>query len=724
MRNNDATNVGVAERMEIAPLPGTTDDLLENLQGFLWRRLWIVLLPVILALLMGGIYQSRATPLYTSTSKIYVEQIGPPIFQGNVPGVVTRWPPSYLNTQAEVLRSTGILSAALQSPALADLPDSAKSANSVGALRRGLNVEMGKKDEIINVSFTSPFPEEAAAVVRAVVEAYVEAQNKHKTSLSAEAVRILGEERTKRETELNDKRQALTDFERKNEDLVFGTGRDTNVIARSLEHLRLLLTEADIATLDSQAFYDTCKRLMDRPSRLREYAVSQRNRGGDIPAAGQVAGLQAELKRLERERADYLLRLKPDTPAIVALGTEISQLKQQILDLDKEFAKTQLAVAEEELQAAQERQKALESLFEQHRQDAVTLSNQLGQYDLLQSDYERTRTFCNTLDDRIRVLGVDPQVGSLDVQIVEAAQTPTSPSRPRLPKTMGLALCLGLFFGMGLALNQEWKDKRLRSTEEISDLLELPILGVIPSMTSPNQTAVIRGQKVRVSPGSREAEAFRGLRTTLFHWAPKGKAWTILVTSAAAKEGKSTVVGNLAITMAHAGQRVVVVDANLRRPEQHILFNMDPKGKGLTSVVAGRMSLEEAIAPTKIGNLDILASGPAVSNPAEVIDSEDFAQVLKQLADEYDRVIVDSPAVLAVTDAQILASRCDATVLVIRAQASSRKLSLQAHHRLASVDARILGVVVNDVQFKGADYGYCSHYDYRRDADSSELVKE
>ena len=113
-----------------------------------------------------------------------------------------------------------------------------------------------------------------------------------------------------------------------------------------------------------------------------------------------------------------------------------------------------------------------------------------------------------------------------------------------------------------------------------------------------------------------------------------------------------------------------------------------------------------------------------MSNPAEMIDSESFAQILKRLADQYDRVIVDSPAVLAVTDAQILASRCDATVLVIRAQASSRKLSVQAQNRLASVDARILGVVVNDVRLRGDDYGYCGRYDHRRDADSSRQVNE
>jgi capsular exopolysaccharide synthesis family protein len=287
-----------------------------------------------------------------------------------------------------------------------------------------------------------------------------------------------------------------------------------------------------------------------------------------------------------------------------------------------------------------------------------------------------------------------------------------------VPKTLGLALCLGFFAGMGLALHGEWKDQRLRSTEEISDLLNLPVLGVVPTMTSPNQTPAIRGQKVRISPDSREAEAFRSLRTAIFHSAPKGKARTILVTSASASEGKSTVVGNLAITMAYAGQRVVVVDANLRRPGQHVLFSMTPNGKGLSSVVAGKMSLEEAVVRTKIDNLSVLTSGPAVSNPAEMIDSESFAQVLKKLAEEHDRVIIDSPAVTAVTDAQILSTLCDATVLVVRAQASSRRLSVQAHDRLASVNARMLGVVVNDVRLRGDDHGYGDASCYRHDAEN------
>jgi capsular exopolysaccharide synthesis family protein len=709
------TNRSLPGRAETIPVTNTTDDLSETLRQIFWRHLWIVLLPIVLALSIGLIYQLRATPQYTSRSRLYVEQTGPTILERDASGVTTRWD-SYLYTQAELLRSTEILSTAIKSPEMADLRSFAGIDSPISTLRRGLVVEVGKKDDIINVSFTCAHPQEAATIVNTVVDAYIASHNKRKSSLSAEAVKILGDERAKREKELNDKRQRLAEFELQNEDLVFGTDRDSNVILRSLEHLRLVLTEAEVTTLDSKAFYETCKKMSSNPSALREYVEAQRGKGTYVVVAGQASGLQADLQQLERERADCLQRLKPDTPAIAALDAEIAKVRQQILALDKEFAAVQLAVAEEQFLAAQKRQETLENHFEQQRRGAVALSNQLAQYTLLQSDYARTKTFCDTLDDRIRILGVDPQVGGLNVDILEQAQPPTSPSRPRMPKTMGLALCMGLFAGMGLALHREWKDKRLRSTEEIADLLELPILGVVPSMTAPNQTLAIRGQKVRISPDSQEAEAFRSLRTAIFHRAPKDRARTILVTSATTNEGKSTVVGNLAITMARAGQKVVVVDANLRRPGQYALFSMNPNGKGLTSVVAGTMSLEEAVVKTKIDNLNLLPSGPAVSNPAEMIDSESFAGILKKLASQYDRIIVDSPAVLAVSDAQILATRCDATVLVIRAQASSRNLSVQAQNRLVSVDARMLGVVVNDVRLKGNDYGYSGKYDYRRDA--------
>jgi capsular exopolysaccharide synthesis family protein len=151
-----------------------------------------------------------------------------------------------------------------------------------------------------------------------------------------------------------------------------------------------------------------------------------------------------------------------------------------------------------------------------------------------------------------------------------------------------------------------------------------------------------------------------------------------------------------------------------------VLFNIEPNGKGLSSVVAGKTGLEEALVRTKIENLSVLPSGAAVSSPAEMIDSESFAAVLKTLAQEYDRILLDSPAVLPVTDAQILATRCDATVLVVRARPSSRRACVQAFDRLVSVDAPILGMVVNDVHAQGDVYGYCPKNGHRHEVEKNE----
>jgi polysaccharide biosynthesis transport protein len=708
MVTNGRTDNNTSERYEMTSSAAEGEHFDWNILEIPWRRRWTILLTTAVALAAGFLYILQATPLYTSTSRVYVTQAGPVVLERNASGAMARGD-AYLHTQVELLQSSGTLATAVQSRNLRQMRAFADVGDPIAALRGGLDVVVGKRDEIINVSFTCADPKEAADIVNAVVNAYISSHNRRRSVLSAEVVKILREERTKREDELNQKHQRLLDFELQNEGLVFGTARESNVILSTLERLRVALTEAELTTIESKSFCETCKAMVENPTAMRQYIEA---RGGRTNVVSQTNSLQAELQRLERERADCLQRLKPDTPAIAALDAEMARIRQQIIDLDKEFAITQLAVAEKQLMVAQEKEKELRAHFEKRSQEAMLLNSQLAQYALLQGDYEQTKRFCDVLEDRIRVFNVDPQVGALTVEVVEVAAPSASPSKPQKATTMGLALCLGLFTGMGLALHREWKDPRLRSTQEISLLFGLPILGKVPSMTSPKQTAVIRGQKVRISPDSHEAETFRGIRTAILLGTAPGRSRTILVTSPGPGEGKSTVVSNLAISMTRAEQRVVVVDANLRHPNQHILFNMDRTAKGLSSVLTGKMSLEEAVERTRIENLSVLASGPAMPNSAEMIYSERFVGIIKQLAEQYDRVIIDSPPVAPVTDSLILAACCDATVLVLRSHVSIRTVSVQALGSLMGVNARILGIVVNDVPSKEALHGYGQYGGY------------
>ncbi|MBA7506216.1 hypothetical protein ES706_04897 [subsurface metagenome] len=275
---------------------------------------------------------------------------------------------------------------------------------------------------------------------------------------------------------------------------------------------------------------------------------------------------------------------------------------------------------------------------------------------------------------------------------------------------MAIALVLGLMLGGGLALLRDWMDQRLRSAEEISAILGVPVLGVVPSM-SRRQSMVARGQKVYLDSNSRAAEAYRTIRTAVFFGAPKDEAKTILVTSPAAVDGKTTLVSNLAIAMAQAGQKTLILDADFRKPMQHKIFEVDHQDKGLSSVLAGTTILEETIQPTKVKGLELLMCGPDVPNPSEILNSESFAKLLEFFSNKYDRIVIDSPPVMPVTDAQILGAICDITLLILRAEKSTRKISQQARDGLLSVGAHILGAVVNDVPRKSR-YGYYSGYGY------------
>ena len=268
------------------------------------------------------------------------------------------------------------------------------------------------------------------------------------------------------------------------------------------------------------------------PRSLRLFVEAQRTRNIYLSADETIA-LRAELLRLQRDREDSLHQLKPDAPAVAALNADIERLDKQIAELDREFAKSQLALAEQEYQANQEKEQELAKYFEQQRQDAVQLNNQVAQYTVLQSQHEQIKKLCDILDDRIKELSVIEETGALNITVLETAEPAAGPCEPQKAKAMAMALALGLFAGTGLALLREWKDQRLRSTEEISALLGLPVLGAIPTISSLKHGAGAQGKMIELSRDSHEAEAFRTLRTAVFFGVPKDEARKILVTSPA-----------------------------------------------------------------------------------------------------------------------------------------------------------------------------------------------
>jgi capsular exopolysaccharide synthesis family protein len=692
-------NAGGPPEME---LPG------ENVFSVVWRGRWIVLIATAVALGLGFLYISKATPIYTSTSRIYVEQSGPRIMTEMAEGVMTQ-SKNYLYTQAELLKSTPIIATALDSPGARQLHTFADIDNRVGYLKKELETVVGKKDDIISVSFNSPYPTEAAQIVNATVDSYITYHATSKKSTSAEVLKILQNENTRRSKELNEKLTAMMAFKKENEALAFES-RQGNLVIERLERLSTVLTEAQLATLESKSVYESTKEMVSDPARLKQFVQAQRARGVYITTGSEKTELESMLEQLELQRTKFLRRVTPGHPAVAALDSDIQRVEAKITNLDAEFAQAHLAVTGQQYLSAKEKEEQIAEYYEQQRQEALALNEQLAEYTILQSDWEQAKKLCDILDDRIKELNVTEDVGALNISILEVARPADKPSAPQKARIMAVALVLGFMLGGALALLRAFMDQKLRSAEEISAVLGVPVLGIVPSM-SKRETIVSRGQIVHKDSASRTAEAYRTIRTAVFFGAPKDEAKTILVTSPAAADGKTTLVSNLAIAMAQAGQKVLIVDADFRKPMQHKVFDLDNGDKGLSSVLAGTTTLADAIRPTEVKCLQLLPCGPDVPNPSEILNSESFARLLELLSSKYNRIIIDSPPVMPVTDAQILAAICDVTLLVLRAERSTRKMSQQARDGLLSVGARVLGTIVNDVPRKGR-YGYYSSYGY------------
>ena len=710
-------------RLHSVPVPPGTGALPASLVRVIWRNRWIITVSIIVSLALAFVYITNATPIYRSISRIYVEQNGPKIINETVEGVMTQ-SQNYLFNQVALLTSTPILASALETPGLREMRTFARVDNPVAYLNKTLDVGVGRKDDIISVAFDSPYPAEAALIVNTIVESYISYYSSQKRSTSSDVLKILQTEKDKRSKELEEKLNAMMEFRKKNEALAFESSQG-NIVMERLQKLSEALTQAQMETIESKYAYDTMEEIVNDSVKLQEFVASQEASGAFISTGNIKNELKSRLEELKFRLSDRLRNgLTTSHPSVSALQNDIQNIQKQLDDIDTLFAKSRLSVAQRQYMASKEKEEQISKHYEQQRQEALALNEQLAQYTILQSEWEQTKKYCDIIDDQIRALNVTEDVGPLNIIIVEVARAADKPSKPQKSRTMAFALIIGGILGSGLSIGRDMMDQKLHTAEEVSGMLGVPLLGVVPSM-SRKEKASERGQKVYLDSRSFWAEAYRTIRTAIFFSAPKEKAKTILVTSPTPSDGKTTLASNLAIAMAQAGQKTLVLDADFRKPMQHNIFGIAHNDTGIINVLTGACALSKVIKPSGIKGLALLSRGPDVPNPSEVLNSAAFAKLIEYLSTKFDRIIIDSPPVSPVTDAQILAAICDMTILVLRAEKSTLKVSRHVRDVLFSVGARVLGVVVNDVPRKNNGYyiGY-EHYYGRDDSGKAKISQK
>jgi capsular exopolysaccharide synthesis family protein len=665
-----------------------------------WRNRWLVFLSIVVCASAAFVYLQTATPKYTSESRIYVEQVGPKLLESPMQ---MRQSDSYLYTQAELIKSMPVLVAATEALGGGHLKAFQDVDNPTVFLKKKLDVTVGKKDDIISVSLELPEPQEAAQLVNAVVDAYVTKYAEKKKSTTGEVLGILQKEKVKRDAELEARRTALQQFREENPDLTVEDDKG-NVVTRRFAQLSEELTRTQLDVIQSKAKCDSFARVLEDSKQRAEVVKAAVAQG--IIKRDEFLGQQ--IHSLELSLSAESKRLGDGHPKVKKLREPLEELRRQQQELNAEAENAYLQGLQQDnvLQSKLLQARVDELQRNYDAQLAITrkASAKAFEYTNLQEMLRRTEKLCDLLDDRIGELNVAENAGALNISVLEVAMPGEKPTSPKRTAVLGLGLIAGLMLGFGLALLRDFLDHRLRSTDEITALLELPLLGVIPHISG-KHTRPIAGQMVACQPRSETAESFRTLRTAIHFGVPEGQARTILVTSPSAGDGKSTVASNLAIAMAQADQSVLLIEGDFRKPTQNEIFGLTV-AKGFSGVLSRRESLDDVILKTAIDGLSVLPCGALPSNPAEIINSEGFRQALAELSKRYDKVIIDSPPVVPVADSRILGALCDITVLVLRAEKSTRRHSLGARNELFSVGAKILGVVVNSAPAGKGRYGY------------------
>jgi polysaccharide biosynthesis transport protein len=672
-----------------------------NILHLCWKSRWLILFLMVIGGGAAWFVLQRVTPLYSSLSRICIERNLPRILTSD--GQITE-STSFLYTQAELLQSTSVLVAAVDAPGNADLKSFRGIENRAGFLKRHLRVIVGTQDEIINVIAELPDGQDAAQLVNSVVDAYISKYAEQRRTKTVDVLNILRNDRERRNAELEERRKALEDFRVQHAALAVHVDKE-NVVTSRFSALADELNQTEIALLESKARYYRVKEMYDsptqRPSLLETATTAQRS--------SRDSELESRVQQVEQTLISERAHWGEGHPRVRLLRDSLDELRARLEKQHKAVIDSYVESVQQDYELLDHKRNELRSAYDKQFKMATEVSSQALQLTSLEDALKRTEHDCDILEDRMKELNLTEEVGSMNVSIMDVAAPSSNPSYPVHSQFLAAGVFLGALTGLGLAWLRDLLDHRIRTIEEMGEVLQLPVLGVLPYFGDGRGDAQA-GQLVATSPRSMAAETVRTLRTAIHFGLGGAQSKTFCVTSPSPGDGKSTVASNLAIAMAQAGQRVLLIDADLRKPTQHKIFEVNPE-RGLGSVLAERRPVEEGIVPAVVDSLDLLPCGPCPANPVELLNNGFFAELLDQLKDRYDKIVIDSPPVMPVADARVIAAMTDATILVLRAEHSTRRLSIAARNELWRVRAPRLGLVVNRVPTgsqSSYNYGYGS----------------
>ena len=654
-------------------------------------------------------------PVYKATAQVYVES---PNMQFNIQQQQMENQTdtaAYLQTQMNILKSEAIARkvitklhldtvefgkeksisplAFLASKDAAAAPTSMES--SIHAFEKHLNVEVVKNSNLVNVSYETANPELAAQVANETVQTFIDQNIDMRTAPAKSYMTWLDGELDKIKGKLNESSDSLENFKR-SRSLIVGGERDSNVTLTALNDLNARMLAAEAKRYQAEIKYQQVMKLSSVAGGVMSLP--------DVLNNKLIQDLKTQEELINKDMAEKSKKYGDKHPVIVSLNNELAQIKRRI----NSEVKLIVNGIKNDYEASLHEERSLQGAFNRQKAEAMSYDQHAAEYELKKEDVEGAKAIYQQVLKKAQETTIMGTINVSNVQLFNKATPPRKPSKPKKALNVLLGIVLGLFTGVGFALVSERMDNTYTSPEELEEHLGVPMLGIVPKSSQQDDKKPENIVAV-TDPISPMAESFRTIRSNILLARKDHTPRVMQVCSALHGEGKSTVSINLSCIMAAAGESVLLIDGDMRRPRLHKVFEV-PNSRGLSSVITKKAELADVMKKTRIPNLTFIPSGPLYSNPGEMLGSTAMFNLVAGLREQFDRVLIDCPPYLGIADASLLTPLSDGVVLVVRSGSTIKDAVWKIKKNMDVIKAEILGVVLNDMTTRSVDYYY--HYNY------------
>ena len=706
---------------------------LRDYLSLILKHRWKVIVAFVIIVTTAVIGTFSISPTYTASTTIQIEKEAPKVLKFEDVLPVNTSGSDYYKTQQMIIQSRAIALRVIEELSLwnhdqfkekgivssaeaAIVPVNDEAMNKlIDDFLKLLDVGLIRKSRLASISFRSNYPELSALVANEVARAYIDFNLEYKFKATETARDWLSGQLKEFQAKVERSEEELNSFA--NRHGIFSLEKDKNLVLKRLDSLNEALAASESDRIKKESFFKEAKR---HPPQNIPAAV--------IDDLELINGLKKELSSLEAEYSKLSIQLyKPEYPRMIRLKAEIDALDARI----EEEAVSLVDRAGIAYKISLERERLLRQAFEKQKKLALRIKEKSIQYNILKREVDTNKELYDGLLQRVKETGVAAGLEASNIQILDRAVTPLSPSSPKKALTILISMFVGLSIGIGLAFSVEYFDNTVKDPDEISNLFGLPTLGLIPSLQSTTFKLGKKDKGASLRPGTDDLDtvtfkfpqsaisaAYHTFKTSLLFSTPGRPPKTILVTSSTPNEGKTTVSCNLGILLAQSGSKTLIVDADLRKPGCHKAFNV-PNAPGVTDYLTGHSTLEDVIKPTAVKDLFVLPSGPISPNPPELLDSVQFGKAIEELKRLYDFIIFDSAPIMVFADTLNMTNKVDGTVVVVKSAKTTKEDLKNAVGLIRGVQAPILGMVINAIEIRKSE-SYYSFHDYYGDSAEEE----